>query len=303
MKFEFSTFKTVASCSILMLTNLSLSGQTKFSFDDETLKKFDYQTLTPVEYRQITDGSEKRKAYMISIDEQIPISSDELKGSFTVVSNKMGFHDQDVSGHFLKYELSEEVMKYYDLSESNVLLVENENTKKLYMIESSFLKNINKEKEEKQKYESDGETVNRFMQSLGYKPYLIGENLYVKTKYYRIWCTMATLEVLQKDKDYLKKVDSWYEQQQSIRKQIIATIPKFDHYVILYKIQRNRMSKTDISAWTLLTKSANDLNKKQVDLTERLYGLVELYDTTNTYNKSADKFIDYLSFSKGVLGV
>jgi len=63
------------------------------------------------------------------------------------------------------------------------------------------------------------------------------------------------------------------------------------------------MSKTDISAWTLLTKSANDLNKKQVDLTERLYGLVELYDTTNTYNKSADKFIDYLSFSKGVLGV
>ncbi|WP_265131243.1 hypothetical protein [Chryseobacterium oranimense] len=303
MKFEFSTFKTIASCSILMLTNLSLTGQTKFSFDDETLKKFDYQTLTPVEYKQITDGSEKRNAYMISIDEQIPISSDELKGSFNVVSNKMGFHDQDVSGHFLKYELSEEVMKYYDLSESNVLLVENENTKKLYMMESSFLKNINKEKEEKQKYEADRETINRYMQSLGYKPYTIGENLYMKTKYYRIWCNIATLEVLQKDKDYLKKVDNWYEQRESIRKQIIATIPKFDHYVRLYKIQRNRMSKADISAWTALTKSANSLNKKQVELTDKLWGLIELYDTTNEYNKSADEFINYLSASKNVLDI
>ncbi len=303
MKFEFSTFKAVASCSILMLTNLSLLGQTKFTFDDETLKKFDYQTLTPVEYRQITDGSEKRKAYMISIDEQIPISSDELKGYFNVVSNKMGFHDKDVSGHFLKYELSEEVMKYYDLPESNVLLVENENTKKLYIMQSSFLKNINKEKEEKQKYEADRETVNRFMQSLGYKPYQIGENLYVKTKYYRIWCTMATLEVLQKDKDYLKKVDNWYEQRESIRKQIIATIPKLDHYIRLYKIQKNRMSKADISAWTVLTKSANSLNKKQVELTDKLWGLIELYDTTNEYNKSADEFINYLSASKEVLGL
>lgn len=303
MKFEFSTFKTVASCSILMLTNLSLLGQTKFTFDDETLKKFDYQTLTPVKYKQITDGSEKRNAYMISIDEQIPISSNELKGSFTVVSNKMGFHDKDVSGHFLKYELSEEVMKYYDLSENNVLLVENENTKKLYMMESSFLKNMIKEKEEKQKYEADRETVNRFMQSLGYKPYQIGENLYVKTKYYRIWCTMATLEVLQKDKDYLKKVDNWYEQRESIRKQIIATIPKLDHYVRLYQIQRNRMSKADISAWTILIKSANSLNKKQVELTDKLWGLIELYDTTNEYNKSADEFINYLSTSKGVLGL
>lgn len=303
MKFEFSTFKTIASCSILMLTNLSLTGQTKFSFNDETLKNFGYQTLTPVEFKKITDGSVTRNAYMISIDEQIPLSADELKGSFNVVSNKMGFHDQDVSGHFLKYELSEEVMKYYDLSESNVLLVENENTKKLYMMESSFLKNINKEKEEKQKYEADRETINRFMQSLGYKPYTIGENLYMKTKYYRIWCTMATLEVLQKDKDYLKKVDNWYEQRESIRKQIIATIPKFDHYVRLYKIQRNRMSKADISAWTALTKSANSLNKKQVELTDKLWGLIELYDTTNEYNKSADEFINYLSASKNVLDI
>lgn len=303
MKFEFSTFKTVASCSILMLTNLSLSGQTKFSFDDETLKKFDYQTLTPVEYKQITDGSEKRNAYMVSIDEQIPISSNELKGSFTVVSDKMGFHDQGVSGHFLKYELSEEVMKYYDLSESNVLLVENENTKKLYIMESSFLKNINKEKEEKQKDEVDRETVNRFMQSLGYKPYQENGNYYVNTKHYKIQATNALKKRLETEKDYLKKLDIWFEQREAIRKQTIAMIPKLDHYVRIYRMQRNRLSKADISAWTTLTKSANLLNKKQVDLNDKLFGWTDRNDSDKNYYKYSDEFINYLSASKGVLGL
>lgn len=304
MKFEFSTFKTVVSCSILMLTNLSLLGQTKFTFDDETLKEFDYQTLTPVEYKQITDGSEKRNAYMISIDEQIPISSDELKGSFNVVSNKMGFHDQDVSGHFLKYELSEEVIKYYDLPESNVLLVENENTKKLYIMESSFLKNINKEKEEKQKDEVDRETINIFMQSLGYKTYKIGENLYVKTKYYRIWCNTSTLEVLQKDKDYLKKMDSWYEQRQSIRKQLILLSPKLKHYIQLYNVQRNRMSKSDILAWSSLTKSAIALNDKEVDyLVNKLFGFSDINGIEEKQNKAISEISEYIAASRGVLGL
>ena len=303
MKFEFSTFKTVASCSILMLTNLSLSGQTKFTFDDETLKKFDYQTLTPVKYKQITDGSEKRNAYMISIDEQIPISSDELKGSFNVISDKLGFSDKDVPDHFLKYELSEEVIKYYDLPESNVLLVENENTKKLYAMESSFLKNINKEKEEKQKDEADRETVNRFMQSLGYKPYQTGENFYVNTKHYKIQATDALKKRLEIEEDYLKKLDIWFEQRETIRKQTIAMISKLDHYVRLYRMQRNRMSKADISAWTTLTKSANLLNKKQVDLNDKLFGWTDRNDSDKSYYKYSDEFINYLSTSKGVLGL
>lgn len=285
-----------------MLANLYLSGQTKFSFDEKTLKIFN-ESLFPVEYKKISDSSGSRNAYMVLTDQEIPISSDELKGQFIEISHTMGFHDQDISGHFRKNELSEKVMQYFEIKNNYISLIENEATKKLYVINYYVIKSILDEKEEKQKYEADRETVNQFMQSIGYKPYLIGENLYVKTKYYRIWCTMATLEVLQKDKEYLKKVDNWYEQREAIRKQIIATIPKFDHYVRLYKVQRNRMSKADISAWTVLTKSANSLNKKQVDLTDKLWGLIELQDTTNAYNKPADKFIDYLGVSKGILGI
>ncbi|PQA97897.1 hypothetical protein B0A69_00760 [Chryseobacterium shigense] len=303
MKFELSTFKTVASCSILMLTNFSVSGQTKFSFDDQTLKKFYYQTLFPVEYKQITDNSETRKAYMISIDEQIPISSDELKGSFIVISDKMGFHDKDVTGHFLKYELCEEVMRYYELSESHVLLVENENTKKLYLMYSSLLKSMNEEKEKIQKDASELKMIDGFMQSMGYKTSQIDGVIYVKTKYYRILCNLSTVDVLQKDKEYLKKIDGWFEQREAIRKQIIATIPKFDHYARLYRVQRNRMSKADISSWTTLTKSANLLNKKEVDLTDKLWGLLELQNATENYHKYSSEFIDYLSASTGVLGI
>lgn len=303
MKFELSTFKTVASYSILMLTNFSVSGQTKFSFDDQTLKKFYYQKLFPVEYKQITDGSVTRNAYMISDDNQIPISSDELKGSFIVISDKMGINDKDVPGYFLKNELCEEVIKYYEIDETNVLLVENENTKKLYMMYSSLLKSMNEEKEKIQKDASELKMIDGFMQSIKYKTYIIDGAIYVKTKYYRILCNLSTINVLQKDKDYLKKVDSWYEQRESIRKQIIATIPKFDHYARLYRVQRNRMSKADISSWTILTKSANLLNKKEVDLSDKLWGLLELQNATENYHKYSSEFIDYLDASTGVLGI
>ncbi|MCS3870847.1 hypothetical protein J3D55_003763 [Chryseobacterium ginsenosidimutans] len=301
MKFEFSTFKTVASCSLLMLTNLSLSGQTKFSFDEKALKR--NEALLAVEYKQITDSSGTRNAYMLLIDQEIPIASDELKGSFNVISNKLGFNDKDVPGHFLKYELCEEVMRYYNIKDSKILLVENDATKKLYLMNSYVLKSMNEAKEKLQKDASELKMIDEFMQSIGYKTFQIDGAIYVKTKYYRILCNLSTVDVLQKDKEYLKKVDSWYEQRESIRKQIISTIPKFDHYARLYRVQRNRMSKADISSWTTLTKSANLLNKKEVDLTDKLWGLLELQNATENYHKFSSEFIDYLSASTGVLGL
>ncbi|NML56754.1 hypothetical protein [Chryseobacterium cheonjiense] len=80
-------------------------------------------------------------------------------------------------------------------------------------------------------------------------------------------------------------------------------IPKLDHYVRLYRMQRNRISKTDISAWTTLTKLANLLNKKQVDLSDKLFGWTDRNDSDKNYYKYSDEFINYLSASKGVLGL
>jgi len=154
-----------------MLTNLSLLGQTKFSLDDDFAKKFNYETFYPVEYKQIVDGSKTRNAYMISIDKPIPISSDELKGSFNIISDKMRFTDDGVEGLFLENELSEEVTKYFEADDSNVLLVENENTKKLYMLESSILQSMKNEKAKIQRSISDRKTINDLMRSIGYKPY------------------------------------------------------------------------------------------------------------------------------------
>lgn len=304
MKFELSTFKTVASCSIVMLTNLSLSGQTKFSFDDQTLKKFYYQKLFPVEYKQITDGSVTRNAYMISDDNQIPISSDELKGSFIVISDKMGINDKDVPGQFLKNELCEEVIKYYELDKTNVLLVENENTKKLYMMYSDFLKSMNEAKEKLQKDNAELTMINGFMQSIGYKTFQIDGAIYVKTKYYRILCNLSTVDVLQKDKEYLKKIDAWFEQRQVIRKQLLSLLPKLKYYVQLYAVQRSRMSKTDILTWTTLTKSAIILNDKEVDyLVNKLFGHSDIHGVEEKQNKVISEVGDYIYTSRGFLGL
>lgn len=192
--------------------------------------------------------------------------------------------------------MSEDVRKYYNYGDENyTTLIKNINTGKYYAIPYKTFKEIKNIKEDKK--------IETYIESLGYKTFYENGKLYLKTKYYRILCNLSTYDVLQKDKDYLKKVDNWHEQREVVRKQIISTIPKFDHYLRLYRVQRNRMSKADISAWTVLTKSANNLNKKQVDLTDKLWGLVEVQNTTNSYNKSADEFIDYLSVSKNVLGI
>ncbi len=176
MKFEFSTFKTVASCSILMLTNLSLSGQTKFSFSDKTLKDFNSSVLYPVEYKQITDSSGIRNVYMVLPDKEISINSNELKGQFIEISNKMGFHEDDVPGHFLKYELTEKVIEYFNINRSLTSLIENEETKKLYIINSYIVKSITDEIENIKKDKIEKQVVNEFMQSNGYKLDQVGEN-------------------------------------------------------------------------------------------------------------------------------
>lgn len=303
MKFEFSTFKTVASCSILMLTNLSLSGQTKFSFSEKTLKEFNSSVLYPVEYKQITDSSGIRNVYIVLPDKEISINSNELKGQFIEISNKMGFHENDVPGHFLKYELTEKVIEYFDIDRSLTSLIENEETKKLYIINSYVIKSIIDEKEKIKKDAIGRKIVNEFIQLKGYKLDQVGENFYVNTKHYKIQATDALKKRLEIEEDYLKKLDIWFEQREAIRKQTIAMIPKLDHYVRLYRMQRNRMSKADISAWTTLTKSANLLNKKQVDLNDKLFGWTDLNDSDKNYYKYSDEFINYLSASKGVLGL
>ncbi len=51
------------------------------------------------------------------------------------------------------------------------------------------------------------------------------------------------------------------------------------------------MSKADISTWTTLTKSANLLNKKQIDLNDKLFGWTYRNDSDKNYYKYSDQVL------------
>lgn len=234
----------------------------------------------------------KRKAYIKS-DKKINDLS-EIYGTYKEMAKAKSIDDFESSSEILK-EIEIDTA-YHDESEYKIAvdrLVKNVDTGKLYYFPHKTVSEI--------LYTNDQKIISDFLTSIGYKPYKQDNNLYVKTKAYRVLCNMSTYTVLKKDKDYMNKIDAWYDQRQVIRKQIIPIIPQLSNYVRLYRIQRNRMSKSDISAWTAITKSANLLNKKEVDLTDKLWGLVELQDASKEYAKYSSDFINYLGASTGVL--
>lgn len=242
-----------------------------------------------------SDNKSKRIEYMVDKSNTINDLS-EIMGQYQEISSSMVIANENVEDRFLVNELSYDVRKYYRYRNENyTTLIKNLETGKLYAISYKTFQEIQNIKENKK--------IEAYIRLLGYQSFYVNGNLYLKTKHYRILCNQSTYNVLQNDKEYLKKVDSWYEQRETIRKQIISTTPKFDHYARLYRVQRNRMSKVDISSWTALTKSANLLNKKEVDLTDKLWGLLELQNATENYHKYSSEFIDYLSASTGVLGI
>lgn len=111
-----------------------------------------------------------------------------------------------------------------------------------------------------------------------------------------------TKQLIENDKDYLKNIDLKFEKIQVLRKQALTYVAKMENYVRLYRLQRNKMSKADISAWTTLTKSALAINKQFVDLSDKMWGTdYEILD--KTYLKFSNEFDDYLGASMGVLGL
>lgn len=300
MKFEFSTFKTVASCSLMMIANYSLSAQEIFKIDKQSLRNIsnDYYVYS-VELKIITDSSTVRKGYIVIPEKNFPIDSEELKGTYKEISSNMAFSDEGITNKFLKNELSEKVKTHFDYSNKISTLIEQQDTKKLYVLDYDvFTRIIDNIKRNDSQNDTEA-----FLQSLGYKVYSENNYRYINTKYYKVECKELLVNTLKKNSSYLKNIDANFEQLQSLRKQALVYNPKFDKFIRLYRLQRNRMSKSDISAWTELTKSALELNKKFVNVNDKLWGGPEKFPLSENYIKSSTEFDDYLGASMGVLGL
>lgn len=233
----------------------------------------------------------KRIAYFQNTEKSISNFS-TMKGDYDVISKYMTIARETREGKFMENEVSDKVFKEYGYDSEGSILIKNIENNSYYLLSHNIYDKIRGSN-----FDNAGIAIAK---KLGYVIYEDKEYKYIKTKHYDISCRGSLNKILQKDKDYLQKIDGWYEQRESIRKQIIATIPKFDHYVRLYRVQRNRMLKTDISVWSTLTKSANLLNKKEVDLTSKLWGWTDRNDSDKNYFKYSSEFIDYLSASSNI---
>ncbi|WP_250255827.1 hypothetical protein [Chryseobacterium sp. Marseille-Q3244] len=236
----------------------------------------------------------KRNAYIIDRDQPIT-NIEELKGNYKEISSTMLISGEDVDNRFLKNELSDDLREYlkYPPGKSNTLM-QNIDTGKFYLVLYDTFQNIIGI--------NDTGNVEKLLASMGYKTYGQNEQKYITTKHYKIPCDAIFYNTLKRDKDYLKKIDTWFDQMQGLRKQALSYNPKFDNYIRIYRLQRNRMSKADISAWTTLTKSAMALNKQFVALNDKLWGVN--YDVLDkSYLKNSNDFDNYLGASMGVLGL
>ncbi len=300
MKFEFSTFKTVASCSLMMIANYSLSAQETFKIDKQSLRNIpnDYYVYS-VELKTITDSSTVRKGYLVIPEINFRIDSEDLEGTYKEIYSIMAFSDEGITDKFLKNELSEKVRTHFDYSSKISTLIEQQDTKKLYVLDYDvFTRIIDNIKRNDSQNDTEA-----FLQSLGYKVYSEKNYRYINTKYYKVECKELLVNTLKKNSNYLKNIDVYFEQLQSLRKQALVYNPKFDRYIRLYRLQRNRMSKADISSWTALTKSALELNKKFVNVNDKLWGGPEKFPLSENYIKNSREFDDYLGASMGVLGL
>lgn len=369
MKFEFSTFKTVASCSLMMFANYSLSAQETFKINAEIINRISNESsnvfpviakevegylfikgkVPTIQYREFLEKkkslekeyneymsrskTEKESTYTPIVVDDYPqwlelekeftesykyedgyVKSETksrriqymvdknniisnfsvIQGNYEIISNSMMIADDTIEDRFIENELSEDVRNYYKYSGKNyTVLIKNIETHNLYVIPYETFQEIQNIK--------DNRELGNYIESIGYKTFYDNGKLYITTKHYKVPVTSILKQLIENDKDYLKNIDLRFERMQILRKQSLTYIPKMENYVRLYRLQRNRMSKADISAWTTLTKSALAINKQFVDLNDKMWGTdYEILD--KNYLKFSNEFNDYLDASMGVLG-
>jgi hypothetical protein len=255
--------------------------------------------LFPVEQQEVEINGQKRQAYILQRGKTISIDSEEAFATYKEISSDVGYNDKAIPNISVADEISVGIREHFKIERQISTLLENSSTKKLYMMNFDQYDKIRKFIKEENE-----ETKNiNFLISLGYKIYDDeGFNVF-NTKYYMVTCNPSLYSALKKDKSYLTKLDNLYLQEQNLRKQAQSYTPKLANYIRLYRIQRNKMSKTDIGAWTVLTKSAMKLNQQFVELNDKMIDGVDHFPLDKNHYKTANDFTDNLGASMGVLGL
>ena len=141
---------------------------------------------------------------------------------------------------------------------------------------------------------------------LGYKEYRnpndsYDENLYIKSKTCEIKLDNWTYQELKTNPSYITALDNDQMKLNALIKQTIPHSQTLDKYLGLYRIQRNKMSATNISAWKAATIQAGKLNDQIVKMDEKYAGNYSFMPLNKASTRN--DFSDNLGASKGILGI
>lgn len=241
------------------------------------------------------------KRPLLSLNEEV-IDINEIIGSYAMIKAKYSYaRRNDIKGNYIQNELFDNSKNFndYGLSEFGFYICKKEFTGKLYAIEERSMKSINS-------FIQTQELL-KIVNKLGFKEYKnkndsYDENLYIKSKACEIKLDNWTYSELKKNPSYIAILDN---DQMKLNVLINQTIPHsktLDKYLGLYRIQRRKMSTTNIKAWRTATSQAQKLNNQIAYLDEKYggnYSFMPLSKLSNT----RENFSNNLDASKGVLGM
>jgi hypothetical protein len=247
------------------------------------------------------DSIIETKRPVIFLDNEIT-DVNEIIGSYSVTPTKYRYATRDDrKGNYIENELVDNSKDFneYDVTELIYLIYKKDDTGKLYVIEERDIKSITE-------YDQTQELL-KLVQNQGFKVYETNagyreNNYYIKSKACEIKLDKWTYSNLKKNPAFITTLDNDQTKLDALIKQTITHSKTLDKYLGLHRIQRNKMSTANITAWKNATIQAQKLNNQIIKMDEKYAGNYS-FMPLNKLSNIRNEFSYNLGASKGVLGM
>lgn len=228
----------------------------------------------------------ERLAYIVDLNTIDPL---QIVGEFKVLGDEYWI-SKSTNYHNVQNELVPDNTNRYNRKSPLLLNIE---TNQLYYIEAKSFVNALKGVKE---FEQLKIAISKY----GYK---VDENGKIKTKMVTVVLGQWLINSLNDNPNYLKQLDADYAKIVELTKQYPAYSKTLDRYIGLYRIQRNKMSTSDINAWRSSTEKADKLFRQIYELKEKYEFNYWSINPNIDQSKIIDDFMDNLTVSRHILGV
>lgn len=294
----FSNLTFVIIITLLFSTKTFSQTNNSLSISESMYKHIKDKELKLWSVRQDTIIKTKRPVLLLNTE---IVDINEIIGSYSMMPAEYRYaRTDDGVGNYITNELFDKSKQFsnYGLSEFIYYIYKKDSTGKLCAIEERDMKSINN-------FIRTQELL-KIVHKLGFKEYKSNDryddNLYIRSKACEIKLDNWTYAGLKNNPLYITLLDNHQMKLDALIKQTIPHSKILDKYLGLYRIQRNRMSISNINAWKAATSQAQKLNNQIAKLSEKYAGNYSFMPLAKLSNID-EIFSNNLDASKGVLGM